>query len=46
MNWLEGSFLSIPKGESMTLRYRVVAHRGDTQSANIQSLFNVWRQSE
>jgi hypothetical protein len=46
MNWLEGGQLSIPKGEKLTLSYRVVVHSGDTQKAGIPALFDAYRQTE
>ena len=38
MNWLEES-LEIPKGETLTLRYRVVVHAGDATTAKVAGLF-------
>ena len=39
MQWIEGGKLELKKGESFTLRYRVVVHAGDAQSANIAGEF-------
>jgi hypothetical protein len=46
MNWLAGDKLDIPKGEKLTLSYRVVVHRGDTQKAGIPALFDAYKQTE
>ncbi len=44
MNWLEGDKLEIPKGQKLTLSYRVVVHAGDTQKAGIPALFEEYKQ--
>jgi hypothetical protein len=46
MYWLEGDKLDIPKGEKLTLSYRVVVHGGDTQKAGIPTLFDAYKQTE
>ncbi len=46
MNWLEGDKLDIPKGEKLTLSYRVVVHSGDTQKAGIPALFDAYKQTD
>jgi hypothetical protein len=46
MNRLEGDKLDIPKGEKLTLSYRVVVHSGDTQKAGIPALFAAYKQTE
>jgi hypothetical protein len=46
MNWLEGDTLDIPKGEKLTLTYRVVVHAGDTQKAGIAAIFDAYKQTE
>jgi hypothetical protein len=46
MNWLEGDTLDIPKGEKLTLTYRVVVHAGDTQKAGIPAIFDAYKQTE
>ncbi|MGD2093386.1 MAG: PmoA family protein [Phycisphaerales bacterium] len=40
MNWLEGDHLDLPKGQTLTLRYRVVVHTGDAKTAEIQKIFS------
>ncbi len=44
MFWLDGDKLDIPKGEKLTLSYRVVVHTGDTQKAGIPALFDAYKQ--
>jgi hypothetical protein len=46
MNWLEGDKLEIPKGQKLTLCYRVVVHTGDTQKAGIPALFDEYKQTD
>jgi hypothetical protein len=46
MNWLEGGQLDLPKGQKLTLTYRVVVHSGDTQKAGIPALFDAYKQSD
>jgi hypothetical protein len=46
MNWLEGDQLDIPKGEKLTLTYRVVVHTGDTQKAGIPAIFDAYKQTD
>lgn len=43
MQWLENDRLDLPKGEKLTLRYRVVVHTGDATTAGIADL---WKQYE
>ncbi len=45
MNWLEGDHLDLPKGQTLTLRYRVVVHTGDVKTAEIQKIFSEYKQS-
>jgi hypothetical protein len=45
MNWLPGDQLDLPKGEKLTLRYRVVVHAGDARQANIASLFDAYQRT-
>ena len=45
MNWLEGGQLNLPKGQKLTLTYRVVVHSGDTQKAGIPALFDAYQQT-
>jgi hypothetical protein len=46
MNWLEGGHLDLPKGQKLTLSYRVVVHSGDTQKAGISALFDAYKQTD
>lgn len=46
MNWLEGDQLDIPKGQKLTLSYRVVVHSGDTQKAGIPAIFDAYKQTD
>jgi hypothetical protein len=46
MNWLEGDKLDLPKGQKLTLCYRVVVHSGDTRKAGIPALFDAYRQTD
>ncbi len=39
MYWPEGQYTEIPKGQPLTLRYRVVVHDGDVKQAGIAKLF-------
>ncbi len=43
MQWLDNDRLDLPKGEKLTLRYRVVVHAGDAETAGIADL---WKQYE
>ena len=45
MYWLEGDKLNLAKGEQLTLEYRVIAHAGDSKTANIADLFNQYEQT-
>ena len=45
MYWLEGDKLNLAKGEKLTLEYRVVVHAGDAKTANIDGLFNQYKQA-
>ncbi len=44
MNWLEDGHFELPKGETLTLRYRVVVHAGDSNAAGIGEIFKQYRQ--
>jgi hypothetical protein len=44
MYWLEGDRLELPKGETLTLRYRVVVHAGDAKKAQIARRFEQYEQ--
>jgi hypothetical protein len=46
MNWLEGDQLDLPKGQKLTLSYRVVVHTGNTQKAGIPALFDAYKQTD
>jgi hypothetical protein len=43
MNWLEEGHLVLPQGEPLTLRYRVIVHAGNAESAEIANLFEQYR---
>lgn len=45
MYWLENNRLDLPKGQPLTLQYRVVVHTGDAQKAKIASLFDAYKQT-
>jgi hypothetical protein len=45
MFWLEGDRLDIPKGEKLTLRYRVIVHSGDSGQAGIATSFEAYRKT-
>jgi hypothetical protein len=43
MNWLQDGRLDLPKGEKLTLRYRVVVHTGNADTANMGRLFEAYK---
>ena len=43
MNWLQDGRLDLPKGEKLTLRYRVIVHTGNADTANIGKLFEAYK---
>jgi hypothetical protein len=45
MFWLEDGRLELPKGQTLTLRYRVVVHSGDAKTAAIAEIFKRYEQS-
>lgn len=45
MFWLKDDRLDLPKGRTLTLRYRVVVHTGDVKTAGIQKIFRRYKQS-
>ena len=45
MYWLEGD-QRLPKGQKLTLSYRVVVHSGDTQKAGIAAIFDAYKRTE
>jgi len=44
MFWLEEGHLELPKGETLTLRYRVIIHSRDAKAADINALFKQYTQ--
>lgn len=44
MQWLVGGQVTFKKGETLTMKYRVIIHNGDTKSAKIASLYDEWIQ--
>jgi len=46
MYWLEGDQLDLPKGQKLTLSYRVIVHSGNTQEAGISALFETYQQTD
>jgi hypothetical protein len=42
MYWPEGESIALPKGEKVTLKYRVVVHAGDAAIAGIGALFEAY----
>jgi len=40
MYWLEGDRFTLPRGERLTLSYRVVVHSGNAKEAGIAQIFN------
>ncbi len=45
MNWLKDGRLDMPKGEILSLRYRVVVHTGDVKTAGIKGIFKRYKQA-
>ncbi len=45
MYWLEGGRLELPKGQILTLKYRVIVHAGDVGKAQIAEQFSRYKQS-
>ncbi|MHC4430767.1 MAG: DUF6807 domain-containing protein [Planctomycetota bacterium] len=45
MYWLENGRLELPKGKTLTLRYRVVVHAGDAERAQIAGRFEQYKKS-
>ncbi len=45
MNWLKGNRLELAKGETLTLRYRVVVHTGNSKSADIKGIFERYKKT-
>ncbi|MFQ6035920.1 MAG: PmoA family protein [Sedimentisphaerales bacterium] len=44
MFWLKDGQLELARGETLTLRYRVVIHSGDAKAADIDGLFKQYKQ--
>ncbi len=42
MNWLDEKGFQMKRGETLTLRYRVVVHAGDPAQARLAQLFKQW----
>ena len=45
MNWLKDNRLDLPKGKTLTLRYRVVVHTGNARPANIKGIFKRYKKT-
>jgi hypothetical protein len=45
MFWLKGGRLDLPKGQTLTLRYRVVVHSDDAKAAGIGEIFKRYKRS-
>ena len=45
MFWLKDGRLELPKGQMLTLRYRVVVHSGDAKTAGIGEIFKRYERS-
>jgi len=45
MFWLEDGRLELPRGQTLTLRYRVVVHSGDAKTAGIGEIFKRYQRS-
>lgn len=45
MFWPEAGRTELPKGEALTLRYRVVIHTGDARTAGIEQIFEQYAQA-
>jgi hypothetical protein len=46
MYWLEDGRLDIPKGEPLTLNYRVLVHAGNADDAGIAALFETYEHTK
>ncbi|GAF90912.1 unnamed protein product, partial [marine sediment metagenome] len=46
MYWLKDDRLDLPKGRTLTLRYRVVVHTGDATTAGIQKIFTRYKEEK
>ena len=45
MNWVEGDSLKLAKGETWTMKYRVVIHAGDVEAAGVAKLYEDYKNS-
>ena len=45
MNWLKDNRLEVAKDETLTLRYRVVVHTGNSKSADIKGIFKQYKKT-
>jgi hypothetical protein len=45
MNWLKDGRLELAKGETLTLRYRVVVHADNAKSADIKGIFKRYKKT-
>ncbi|MBA7640060.1 hypothetical protein ES703_47723 [subsurface metagenome] len=45
MNWLKDGRLELARGETLTLRYRVVVHTGNARSADIEGIFKQYKKT-
>ena len=45
MNWLKGGQLELANGETLTLRYRVLVHTGDSKAVGIKGIFKRYQQA-
>ena len=46
MYWLKDNRLDIPKGEKLTLNYRVVVHAGNAKQADIKNAFDSYKKTK
>ncbi|MCX8037738.1 MAG: PmoA family protein [Candidatus Sumerlaeia bacterium] len=46
MNWLDENGFQLKRGETLTLRYRVVVHAGDPAQARLAELFKEWEKTK
>jgi hypothetical protein len=42
LNWIEGDAVSMAKGETLKLRYRVVVHAGELPRETLERCFAEW----
>jgi len=46
MQWLEDGKVKFAQGETLTLKYRVVVHAGDTEDAGIKTVYADWESTD